>query len=214
MNTIDEKYINIIQESGRLFLKFGIRSLSMDDISRELGISKKTLYQYFENKADLIARILDFHLEQSRDRIGDHTQEKDNAIDVLLNISKVTCMHMKDFSPSAIFELQKYYPEIFKRFMDAKHEDIFKGISENLKQGIAEGLYREDIDIALIAGIYVQHLGDIFNPDFPGTAEYSLSKLFEAKYESHLRSIVNAKGLKYFEKRKKELDFNIDNLAL
>ena len=202
---MDEKFKHILKESLRLFLKYGLRNLSMEDICRELGISKKTLYQYVENKADLIDKIMQFHLEMDKLCIYEPDLYKDkNAIDILLDISKTVAEQLKDFKPSINFELQKYYPDTYRKFMEAKRHQVYEGISKNLQKGIDEGLYREDIDVDLVALLYIQNLEDVHNIDFFRGVEKPFEKVFGVMFENHIRSICNAKGMEYFERKKVE----------
>jgi TetR/AcrR family transcriptional regulator, cholesterol catabolism regulator len=203
---MDERTRQILIESGKLLLKYGLRNLSMDDISRELGISKKTLYQVCENKSDLIDKILQFHQDASMELINNELNSGKNAIEMMLYLSTYACDNMKDFTASHTFELQKYYPEAFKKFNERKRLDTFQWIRLNLEKGIEEGLYRHDIDKDLIAMIHIQNLEDMFDHEFLSTLEIPFSRVFEARYESHIRSIATPKGLKYFEKRKSEMN--------
>lgn len=202
---MDEKTRQILIDSGKLFLKYGIRNLSMDDISRELCISKKTLYQIFENKSDLIDKILQFHHEDSLQTINSQMDVDKNAIDNLLDLSRWACGNMKNFSASHTFELQKYYPDTFKRFIERNRKDTHHWLRLNLEKGIKEGLYRSDIDLDLIATMHIQNLEDLFDSEFLATVEITFGRLFEARYESYIRSIATAKGLEYFEERKSEI---------
>ena len=116
----------------------------MDDICRELGMSKKTLYQYVESKSDLIAHILQYKFDEHTKNVMSLMDGKFNAIDVLLAVSRKVCLDMQDFHPSTTFDLQKYYPEIFRTHYEAKMQAIFNDIKANINKGIAEGLGVKD----------------------------------------------------------------------
>src|ERR1035437_659352 len=109
---MDEKLEKIIIESAALFRKYGIRSLSMDDISRELGISKKTIYQYVSNKAELIEMILDW-VSTHNICLRSETTGEANAIDDLLSFSLTVQDETNESTPAILFDLQKYYPDVF-----------------------------------------------------------------------------------------------------
>lgn len=207
------KLEKILRESARLFAKYGIRSLSMDDICRELGMSKKTLYQHVDNKSDLIARILQYNFDEHAKNVQSLLAGEHNAIDVLLSVSRKVCLDMQNFLPSTIFDLQKYYPEIYKKNYDAKMIAIFTDIKANIIKGIAEGLYRSDMDVELVAHLYVQKLEDVYNPDFMATMATdaaSYANVFHVMFDNHIRGMCNAKGLAYYEKQKQYLNFNIE----
>ncbi|MEI6575368.1 MAG: hypothetical protein WCO63_04245 [Bacteroidota bacterium] len=211
---MDDKTKQIFIDSGKLFIKYGIRNLSMDDISRELCMSKKTLYLICENKADLIDKILQFHQDMSLELIYKEMESEKNAIDFMLDLSRWACSNMKDLSASHTFELQKYYPEAYKKFIDRKRKDTSHWIRLNLEKGIGEGLYRSDIDIDLTTAIHIQNLEDLFDHDFLSSVDFPFARLFEARYESLIRSIVTTHGLEYFEKRKIEPILNNPNFPI
>lgn len=213
LNRMDEKLEKILRESARLFSKYGIRSLSMDDICRELAISKKTLYQYVESKADLISHILQNAFSKHGKGMLEFIEGEHNAIDELLAVSRKVCLNMQNFNPSIIFDLQKYYPEIYKTHYDAKMIAIFNDIKANLIKGIAEGLYRDEMDVDLVARLYVQKLEDVHDPSFLASMAADVSsyaKVFHVMFDNHIRGICNAKGLAYYEKQKQFLNFNIE----
>jgi len=199
--SMDEKLKRILKECSVLFIKYGIRSLSMDDLCREMGISKKTLYQYVENKTDLISKTLDFVVQDAVWAVEDATKEGYNAIDQLLRVSQKVCTEMQHFNPSITFDMQKYYPELYRKFNHSKKEIIFKQIVENMRQGITEGLYRDDLPIDLVARLYGQKLEHINDPEFLNSEDFSFSNLFQVMFDNHIRGISNPQGLEYYEKQ-------------
>ena len=210
---MDEKLEKILRESARLFSKYGIRSLSMDDICRELGISKKTLYQYVESKSDLISHILQSAYGEHGKKMLEFIEGEHNAIDELLAVSRKVCLNMQNFNPSIIFDLQKYYPEIYKKHYDAKMIAIFNDIQANLNKGISENLYRDDLNVDLVARLYVQKLEDVHNPTFLASMAIDVAtyaKIFHVMFDNHIRGICNTTGLAYYENQKQNLNFNIE----
>jgi len=202
---MDDKTKNIFLESARLFIKYGLRNLSMDDISRELCISKKTLYQICENKADLIDKILQFHLDASIQFITADMNTDKNAIAITQDLSIWACDHMKEFTPQHTFELQKYYPEVYKRFRERKRKDTYQWKRMNLDKGNRERLDTEKILNVPTAAIHIKNLEDLFDHEFLATVDVPFGRLFEATFENHIRSIASPKGLEYFEKRRAEM---------
>ncbi len=197
---MDDKLKMILRETFFLFLKYGVRSLSIDDLCREMGISKKTIYQYVENKADLVSQTLDFVVQSAVLTVQSASQEGCNAIDQLLKASRKVCNEMQHFNPSITFDLQKYYPEIYRNFNHSKKEIIFGQIVGNMRLGITEGLYRDDLPIELVARLYVQKLEYINDPEFLQSEDFSFSNMFQVMFDNHIRGISNAKGLEYYEK--------------
>ncbi|MBI5217796.1 MAG: TetR/AcrR family transcriptional regulator [Bacteroidia bacterium] len=206
---MDEKLENIINVSAMLFMKYGIRSISMDDIAREMGMSKKTLYLHVDNKTDLVKKILDYDLCRHFSEKGCCTAKGLNAIDILLEVSKEISKNFHDFNPSVNYDLQKYYPELYHDFIKKKRDALFIDIRKNIEQGIAEGIYRNDLNVDLIARLYLKKLEDIHDPDFMPTNQFTFKNIFEVMFESHIRGIANKKGISYLEKQKKIFNFNV-----
>lgn len=206
---MDDKQEQIIKGSARVFFKYGIKSVSMDDIARELGISKKTLYTHVSNKTELVQKILDLQLDCQCYEKDCIREKKLNAIAVLLEVSKMINRHLKEMHPSVTYDLQKYYPELFRKYLDKKREELFVDIKQNMEQGISEGYYREDLNIELIARLYLKKLETIHDPEFLPSAEFNIENIFDVIFESHIRGIANKKGIAYLEKQKKILNFNM-----
>jgi len=202
---MDEKFENILRRAEEIFLKYGIRSVSMDDICRELGVSKKTLYQYVPNKKELIKVVLDYSIQEKLVKIFKLESKKANAIDFLLETSKMINKHHKEFNPSAIFDLEKYYPDLYKDFLQKRRVIILKWVKNNIHAGKKEGLYRDDLDIDLVALLYVQKLEDLTTSESLSMKKNSFSKIFEVMFENHIRGISNKKGVAYFEKKKAKI---------
>lgn len=206
---MDEKVDRILSESLRLFMKNGIRSITMDDIAKELGMSKKTIYQYVSNKTELVEMVLDFMSEKESNICLEGDITIMNAIDVLLAVSRNVSRQLKDLNPINAYELQKYYPVIYREFIIRKRDHVFEQVKQNFLQGIAEGIYRNDLDIDLIARLYIQKLVDVHNPEFLSSINFGFEKVFQVMFDNHIRGIANAEGLAYYEKQIKTLNNNI-----
>lgn len=206
---MDEKFEKIIRESTELFSRYGIRNLSMDDICREISISKKTLYQYVENKAELIRAIMTSMMNDPAGKERWESIKHLNAIDQLLESSRLICSNMRRLPASATFELKKYYPDIFNEFSQKKKDQVYDAIVENIRKGITEGFYRSDLDVELIARLYVQKLENIHNPEFLEAAAMSPDAVFKVMFDNHIRGITNAKGLEYYENQLSNKNSNL-----
>jgi TetR/AcrR family transcriptional regulator, cholesterol catabolism regulator len=202
-----EKTEKLFRDCGLLFSRYGVKSISMDDIARELGISKKTLYQFVENKADLLRKSL-AQLHKDFNICADDIDNKNlNAIDELLEMSKHVREEFQKLNPSHIFDFQKYYPEVFKEHTQAEKDLAYRLVRKNLEKGIVQGLYRPDLDIDLLAGLYIQKMQTIYDPDFFSQLQASPEKIFEVMFENHIRGICNNEGISYFEQQKQHLNF-------
>lgn len=206
---MDEKVDRILSESLRLFMKNGIRSISMDDIAKELGMSKKTIYQYVANKTELVEMVLEFMREKESNICFQGDISKMNAIDILLAVSRNVSRQLKDLNPINAYELQKYYPSIYREFILKKRDHVYTTLKQNFEQGIAEGIYRNDLDIDLVARLYIQKLVDVHDPEFLSSVNFGFEKVFQVMFDNHIRGIANAQGLAYYEKQIKTLNNNI-----
>jgi TetR/AcrR family transcriptional regulator, cholesterol catabolism regulator len=208
MLIIDEKQQKIIEGAYRIFTEHGIRNVSMDDISRMLGISKKTLYLFVENKTDLIFKVNKYIQDLIELRLTEIKNKGLNAIDFLLEMSKIASENHLRINPVISFEFRKYYPTIFDQYMTRKKDMIIKSVIENLEQGIKEGFYRQDLNKEIVAHLYFQKIEDFQNMNKEELENFSYTKVFEVMFENHIRGISNQKGIIYFEKQKEKLNFN------
>ena len=144
---------NILEKVGELYNKYGIKSVTMDDVARELGISKKTLYQHVENKNELVEKVL-FHIINQNNCSFEKLAEKDlNAVEELLEVSIFIIKTIQKYNPSTEYDLKKYYPELFKKLNEIKKEKMYDSIIKNIIKGKNEGLYRNDLDEEIITKI-------------------------------------------------------------
>ena len=201
----DPKLKTILEKTVELFYEFGIRNLNMDDISRNLGISKKTLYLYVKSKEDLIEKLFLFDEMNWEREFAKIKIDELNAIDIILQVSLIVSEEIGKINPKLKFELKKYYEPVFNQFMLRKQNDVFVRMSKNMEKGIAEGLYRSDINVEVIAGLYVRNLVDMHNKDFCIAENCTFEEIFETMFENHIRAISTPKGIAYFEKRKSEI---------
>ncbi len=205
----DDRYQNIIAQSYAVFMQHGIKNVSMDDLCRQMGISKKTLYKYVENKADLLARINKYIQELILTRLKEVEEKNLNAIDVLLEMSRVSSSNHIRINPVVSYEIRKYYPQVYDDYLCNKKELIIGSILKNLEQGIREGLYRENLNKEIVAHLYFKKIEEFHTLEEEDLRDFSYSKVFEVMFENHIRGIANKKGITYFEKQKEKLNFNI-----
>lgn len=205
----DQKFDSLIEGCYKIFTEHGIKNISMDDLSRMMGISKKTLYQFVENKVDLLKKISLYIQETIRTRMEELKKTDLNAIDILLEMSKIASSKHLRINPMITFEFRKYYPQVFEDYICVKKELIIDNIKKNIDQGIKEGLYRQDLNKDIIAHLYFKKIEDFHNPEITDLQNFSYESVFEVMFENHIRGIANQVGIEYFENQKKKLNFNI-----
>lgn len=206
---MDYKEKNIVASALELFKQYGIRSVSLDDICVRAALSKKTLYRFFSNKAELIEKVIQYKMEQAVVNLQKRKSINWNALDELLEHSKYVHQHINQVNPAFLYDLNKYYPEIYRQFIQKKREKVLIDVKENLRQGIKEGFYRNDLKIELVALLYVQKLEDMHNPEFISSGNFSFERIFEVMFENHIRGIANKAGIDYYEQQKPKLNFKI-----
>ncbi len=168
---------------------------------------KKTLYQFVKNKSDLLAKGFKKIQQDFVQNIHEVCSREMNAIDELLEVSRLVNQELKKYNPSSVYDMQKYYPEVFNRHISEEKEYTYQMILENLEKGIREGIYRKDQDIELVANLYIQKVESIHDEKFLSQANISMERIFEVMFENHIRGISNQDGIDYFEKRKQQLNF-------
>ncbi len=190
---LKEKIIHIAAE---LFLNLGFKSVTMDDIASEMGISKKTIYSHFSTKTKLVEASTMHILSQISCGIETIINQERNAIVELFDIKNFAMKHLKDNKSSPQFQLKKYYPKVFN-LVQKNHLQLMQGcVVKNLKKGIEAKLYRDDIPLDFTSKIYfVGMMGIKDEYHFP-LEKYSHNQLLENFLEYHLRAIVTEKGLK------------------
>ena len=189
-----EAETKILKKSSEMFMTYGIKSVTMDDISRANGISKKTLYRYVDNKADLLNKVLVLQNEEEKLALIECKEQANNAIEEMILISRYVNKLLQSINPSAVYDLQKYYIEHWNLMRSLHEKYIFNLIKENLKIGIQENLYRDDMNIDIVAKLYggTSHL--ILDTNLFPINQYKRSDLHREMVRYHLHSIVSEKG--------------------
>lgn len=198
---MEDKKQFILKNVGSLYLKFGIKSITMDDVAHEFGISKKTLYQYFKDKADLVSQVIDYYLTNPIFNLNDFGNG--NAIDRYFALRTHIVNILKYFHNNIEFDLRKQYPKLYRKVHTMKRERIFENTVENINDGIKSGLFRSDLDIELIAKLEVGKMLLTLNPENEIFTERECTniELFDKVLEYYMYSICTEKGIKYFKKQ-------------
>lgn len=191
----------ILQTSSNLFLRYGIKSVSMADIAREMGVSKKTVYIHFETKEDIVHQGMLQRIKEEEVFVNEITKNYSNPIDQFLNIQKHVSEHLRALNPSTIYDLEKYYKKTWQLFESHKHNFLYSTIVKNLKDGLEQGFYRNDFDVDLLARIYVAGVDSIFNSTVFPSKKYPFYKIHRQYMMYHLNAIVSPKGKKYLTKK-------------
>jgi len=204
---MDEKRQEIIEKVRDLYKNYGIKSVTMDDVAHKLAISKKTLYQYFRDKDELVKSVVECDFEKKKlDMKVD--SPKLNAIEEVVQYYKMQIEMIKDHKPSFIYDLKKYYPDIFANVQKRMRERIMNNTRNNIVKGIKEGFYRNNIDEEIIAKLNLMRIEGIMNGEFFTQEEMVSEKLMTEIYKYHMYAIVNKTGRALFEKHLSDITNN------
>lgn len=197
---MEEKKSNILEKASELFMRLGFKSLTMDDIARELSISKKTLYQHFEDKNELVKQAVILHLSKNQKNVESYCCNATNAIVQVMSLMECVNIQMKDTHPSVIFDLQKYHPDAFEFFKKHKFTFILDIIKNNIERGKQEGLYKTNLNTEIIARIYVARIDMLFNPEVFPREKFQFTDIYMEMMKYHLYALSTAKGNKILDK--------------
>jgi AcrR family transcriptional regulator len=191
----------ILQKAGEIFLRFGFKSVTMDDIANELAISKKTIYKYFKNKEILVDESLS-HLHQCiHNTVSCICVKGFNAIQENFEIKKTFKDLFKNTDDSPMYQLQKYYPKTYKKLM-ADEFCMFKDfIQKNIEKGIEEGLYRKDINVETTIKFYFSLVMSVHDTNLYSYNKNTINKLEMMVLEYHTRAIATQKGIKILDEQ-------------
>jgi AcrR family transcriptional regulator len=199
---------NILLKVRELYTKYGIKSITMDDIAREIGISKKTLYQFVTDKDDLVGKFVENEIAIRQEEICKCFRIGFNAIEELFEISVFMNKLMREQNPATDHDLRKYYPHHYQKTVNTRRERMYSYVLLNLKKGKEEGLYREDMDDEAIAKLYLSRSENVHFNELFTVEEFTSRKLFLELLNYHIRGIATEKGITIFEKKMKELETN------
>lgn len=188
----------ILTHATTLFLRNGIKSVSMDDIATELGMSKKTLYKTFTNKDEIVLGVMSTHLCQAQGECARFANTASDAVREMLDLSAWADQQFGNVHPSIFYDLRKYYPAAWTLFAEHKSTFILDQITQNLRRGIAEGLFRADLDVEVLARLNLAQIELAFDPTlYPPTrfAPIRVSKVFD---EHFLLGVATLKGHRLF----------------
>lgn len=188
----------ILQKAGEMFLNLGFKSVTMDDIAAELGVSKKTIYKYFDNKLALVEEAtIEMH-ESCLAMINVIVEHGHNPIEENFEVKKMFKEMFQAAASSPIYQLKKYYPRIHEKVMKKEMVAISECIQSNIERGIAEGYYRETINIPLCIQFYFTLVFSIHESTLEN---YKIPELERQALEYHTRAIATEKGIKELEKQ-------------
>ena len=192
----------IVTGSEELFLKAGIKSVTMDDIATHLGMSKKTIYQFFKDKSELVTALVKKKLKDDEEQMNELVSRATNVVEEMINMMKCSEEIFSRINPIVIHDLQKYHPDAWKEFQNFKNKFVIEKMEQLLTKGISQGYIRPQIDVKIIARMHVNMMEMGFNPSIFPLAEFNTWKVQQQFLEHFNYGICTLKGYKLLNQYK------------
>ncbi|GAA0530231.1 TetR/AcrR family transcriptional regulator [Chitinophaga japonensis] len=186
----------ILDTALRMFRTYGIKSVTMFDISRECGISKKTVYEHFTDKAELVQEGIGTLLEMLTEQMSSARREAADAIDELMRTTRNIEVLGRTMNPVMLFEIQKYHPQAAQAIAQFKREGVLQHIRENLERGIAEGWYRSNLNMDIIARMRQLQLESAFDPSQYPAEQFDPHEVMQEITANYIMGIATLEGHK------------------
>ena len=189
----------ILEESEMLFFRYGVRRVTMDDVAKALGMSKKTLYQYYSDKDELVAEATRAHLERERIEFDKIFRNSENSIKSLFLISQCMRKSLSEINPSVLFDLKRFYPKSWEYWTEFKDQYIFKSIVENIKKGIEEEYFRSEVNAEILANLRVMEIQILFDRESFPSEKFNFMEVQMQLFNHFVYGITTEKGRKLYK---------------
>jgi TetR/AcrR family transcriptional regulator, cholesterol catabolism regulator len=194
----------ISKKAEELFLGYGIRSVSMDDIAAQLGMSKKTIYQYFSDKDELVDSVVEGHIKLIQYDCNDCKKVAKDAIEEIFITMERIIEQFRNMNPMVLFDLEKFHYKAYQHFLAHKTQFMQKIIRENIEWGIREELYRPEINIDVMSKFRIESMMIAFNISVFPPGKYNLADVTQTIIEHFVYGLATIKGHKLIQKYNKE----------
>ncbi len=193
-----------MKEASGLFQTYGIKSVTMDDIASKLAISKKTIYQFFKDKDEIVTTCSKYLMEEQEREIHRIMGENADAIVQMLEISNYMKQRVRTMSPTLLYDLERYHPSAWACFQHHKHNCMAGELISIMKTGIAQGYFRKDIEVEILAKMRIEQVEMAFNQHIFPAHSFELSTVHIQFLDHFIRGLCTLKGLQHIEDYKKE----------
>lgn len=194
---------DMIEDISDLFLKYGLRSTSMEDICTHLKISKKTLYQFFANKDDVVEQVMLQRRNNRRVKEDIENLLQQNALEALLLIRDHVISDYSSRLPANMFDIKKYHPEVYEKILQLDVEFSYTTLRKLLNNGITSGYFRKDLHLDIQIYLFTKQMSFLGEPEMISSIQYPMNDIISTIMENFIRSISTPKGISELEKRVK-----------
>lgn len=205
---MEEKKIEIVKAALEVYMKFGIKSLTMDEMARQLGVSKKTLYQFVSDKNELVEECLKYAQGIDMACMKTIFSQDLNAIEELLEVGRHLVKTLGAIHPSIFFDLSKYHPNALKSMHKHKYGAVRETLITNLRKGIDQGVYRDNLSPEIVSRLHMAAMDNIMSGEVVESLDFRIDEVYSEYFRYHIRGIASEKGLEFL----KELIRNDENL--
>jgi AcrR family transcriptional regulator len=199
MENISEK---ILETAGSLFLKYGVKSISMDDIARELSISKKTIYHFFKDKNEMVYLISERFLQEQKDKFDRIQEESKDPIELLYGGTLHAREIFEKINPYILFDIRKYYKDAWRLYLDFEKNIMFGSLIVTLQEGVEKGLFRADIDVQILATLRMEEIKLAFDKDVFPSETFNFKEVQYQILDHFFYGIMTEKGYALLNKYK------------
>ncbi|MCY7351173.1 MAG: TetR/AcrR family transcriptional regulator [Cytophagaceae bacterium] len=195
----------IIQKAESMFFRYGVKAVTMDDIARELGISKKTIYLHFPDKDELVMQVVGREMHRDQCEYEEMESSGINSVEKFIQASEMMRQTLVNVNPRLLYEIQKYHPRAWQLFQEHMQEFALKGIEKELHRGISEKLFRSNLDVPVIARLRLKQIEMGFDNQLFPPEHFPLLRVQNEFLDHFMRGIVTEQGCEIYERHQKEL---------
>lgn len=196
MTEIQDKILTI---ANQLFNQYGIRSVSMDDIAREISISKKTIYQYFKDKDEIVKMVTQSHIDREKNEFENVLNTSSNALEELFELSKCLRKNMSEINPSLLFDLQKFHPSSWALWEEFKHDFIKNAVLRVIARGKSEGFFRETLNAEILAVLRIETIELSFNQKIFPKDKFDFMEVQLTLLDHFVHGLLTIKGQEIYD---------------
>ena len=188
----------IIAKAREQFFRYGVKSVTMDDIARELGISKKTIYQHFEDKDAIVHQLMMAEMANDKCEWDELDGSSNNVIEKIVKSMDIIRQAVAEINPSTFFDIKKYHPKTWELFQEHKQKFIMESVRKELLQGIEQGFFRDDIKVEILVRMRLEQIEIAFDPHLFPPNKFSLIEVELTMLDHYIRGILTPKGLEVY----------------
>ncbi len=185
----------LLSATRDLFVRKGIKNLTMDEVAKELGMSKKTIYQMIESKDEFVQEVIERYIADEKKQLDVFATTALNPVDEIVHLYSHILTQNREMNPTVLIDMQKYYPKSWETLSEYRNVDMYKRVFDNLEKGKQEGYYVTNFDSDIVTKLYIGVLQVLANQELFPYQQYQFVNLLKEYLNYHLRAIASEKGL-------------------